>query len=473
MDRGMTADQVLGALWRRKTLVLAIAVGVFAVGAIVVMAMPSIYSASVVVRVQPQRPTEEMVQRTVSELIEQRLLTVRQELMSRPLLEKAINELKLYPGVVEKEGIELAVERMRKDMEVKVEGENAFELTYRSTDPKVAAQVANRLPQIFMEDTVKSRGEQAARATALFGDEAETLKKTLNDWEKKISQFKVEHAGELPEQLEVNMRGLERVGALMQTKSEELRIAEGRRSDMARSNYSGDSEAGRLSAAESALTKELVEAKTNWTDDHPDVKRMTRELAQLKSKRQEAEGSMTTEKRERAMSTARVGMIDRDIRSLQKQAEMYQARLDRTPRWAHELAVMNRDYEAVKTKYQSVISRKVEAELAQDLEAKSAKTLFNVISPATIPVVPTKPDRFGGLLIVLLVAMGLGILAGVLVEMRDDSIRDIAEVKERLPIPVLAVVPAMGLRGGERRMLMPSSGSPDALSKQPSNATIN
>ncbi len=56
MERGMTADQVLAAIWRRKVLVGSIAAGVFAVGAAIVASLPSVYTSSVVVRVEPQRP---------------------------------------------------------------------------------------------------------------------------------------------------------------------------------------------------------------------------------------------------------------------------------------------------------------------------------------------------------------------------------------------------------------------------------
>src|SRR5262245_56129636 len=115
MERGMTADQLLAALWRRRSLVCAIFAGVFAVGAAVVATLPDVYRASAVIRVQPQRPGEEMVQRTVSELIEQRLLTVRQELLSRPVLQRAIQELGLYPDIVKRKGMEAGIEAMRAD----------------------------------------------------------------------------------------------------------------------------------------------------------------------------------------------------------------------------------------------------------------------------------------------------------------------------------------------------------------------
>ncbi|HVG57455.1 MAG TPA: Wzz/FepE/Etk N-terminal domain-containing protein [Hyalangium sp.] len=469
MERGMTADQVLVALWRRKALVGAIAAAVFAVGAAVVMTRPSVYEASSVVRVEPQRPGEEMVQRTVSELIEQRLLTVRQELMARPVLQKAIEEMNLYPDIVSDKGMESAVAQMRKDLKVAVEGENAFELTYSSKDPQVASQVANRLPAIFAEETLKLRQAQASRATELFTEEMQELAKSVSAWEKRIAQFKVDHMGELPEQMEMNMRGLERVSHELQTKSEELRVAETRRSELARARNAADSEAGRLESAEHGLEQALVAARTSWTQDHPEVKRLQSELQSMSAKRKDAEGRMVAERMERARVAELVASIQKEIDGLHRQAETFQKRLDNTPRWAHELGVMNRDYEIARTKYQSVVSRKVEAEIAEELEAKTSKSLFNVISPAGVPAVPAKPDRFGGLLIAFLIALGAGVLTGVVIEMRDDSIRDGHEVRERLTLPVLAVVPNMQGKT-EKRVLMPSSQSRNGTS---SPTTLN
>jgi polysaccharide biosynthesis transport protein len=463
MERGMTADQVLVALWRRKALVGAIAAAVFAVGAAIVMTRPSMYDASSVVRVEPQRPSEEMVQRTVSELIEQRLLTVRQELMARPVLQKAIEEMNLYPDLVSDKGMEAAVTQMRKDLKVAVEGENAFELTYSSKDPQVAAQVANRLPAIFAEETLKLRQAQASRATQLFSEEMDALGKSVSAWEKRIAQFKVDHMGELPEQMEMNMRGLERVSHDLQTKSEELRVAETRRSELARSRNAADSEAGRLEAAEHGLEQTLVAARTSWTQDHPEVKRLQSELQSMAAKRKDAEGRMVAERMERARVADLVSSIQKEIGGLHNQAEMFQKRLDNTPRWAHELGVMSRDYEIARTKYQSVVSRKVEAEIAEELEAKTSKSLFNVISPAGVPGVPARPDRFGGLLISFLIALGAGVLTGVVIEMRDDSIRDGHEVRERLTLPVLAVVPNMQGKT-EKRVLMPNAQSRNGIS---------
>ncbi len=456
MERGMTADQVVAALWRRKGLVAAMTVVLLALGAAFVVAIPSVYKSSVVVRVEPLRLSKELVQNTVDEAIDQRMYTVRQQLMGRPVLQKAIEELNLYPEVVSKNGIDAAVERMRADLEVKVEGENAFELTYGYSDPQTAAKVANRLPEIYADQELKVRQMQATRATQLFATELDALKQTVTDWERKIAQFKVDHLGELPEQMEMNMRSLERIASELKSKTDQLSSAEARRSELARSHHSMDTEAGRMLAAENASSRALVEARTSWTEDHPETQRLARQTEVLRRQREDAEGRLVAEKQERARATAAVARIEGEIDRLQKDGSVLQARLERTPRWANDLGVMQRDYEVARTKYQSVMSRKVEAELAQDMEAKHAKSLFNVISPAFVATTAAKPDRPTGLLLAFLIALGLSVLTAIVLELRDDSVRNVHQIKERLPLPLLAVVPQMSGKTA-RRMLSPAN----------------
>src|SRR5262249_51258077 len=227
----------------------------------------------------------------------------------------------------------------------------AYELTYAAHDPQLAAQVANRLPQIVAEETRRVRREQAERATGLFEGEMTALKKNLADWEKAIAQFKVDHMGELPEQLETNMRALERLGGLLQTKSEELRVAEARRSDLARAHYAMDTEAGRLQAAYDQTNRELVAARTQWTEDHPEILRMSREAEGLQARLRDAAGRMVAERQERARAIALVQQVQKEIDDLHQTAQAYQKRLDNTPRWAHELGVLQRDYEVARAKY--------------------------------------------------------------------------------------------------------------------------
>ncbi|MGA9522820.1 MAG: Wzz/FepE/Etk N-terminal domain-containing protein [Myxococcaceae bacterium] len=460
MERGMTVDQVLRALWRRRWLVLAIAGGVFAVGAAIVATLPSKYTSTAVVRVEPQHPVAEMVYPTISEAIPQRIVTIRQELLARPVLQQVIEELELYQETVGEKGIDAAVEHMRKDLAVKIEGENAFELTYTAEDPVLAANVANALPRVFAQEAVKSRQAAAERAAKLFSDEMDALKTSVVDWEKRMAQFKVDHMGELPEQMESNMRALDRIGFQLEERYDELRMTQMRRADMLRAHHVADSEAGRASISVDELERALIAAQTTWTEDHPEVDRISKELTGMQGRLRSAEAKLSAERAERARMLKLSDLLEQQIQELQKKAAAYQERLDRTPQWAHELAMMERDYQVTREKYDSVISRKVEAELSRELELRASKDLFNVISPATVPSLPAEPDRAGGLIITLLVALGVGILAGVVVDMRDESIRSANDVRDRLPVPVLGVVPELGEGKSEKRVLLPATPRP-------------
>src|SRR5260370_41659117 len=77
---------------------------------------------------------------------------------------------------------------------------DAFKVTFKSTSPALAALVANQLATMFVEENVRSR-EGHSEGTAEFSQQQlEEAKKSLDAQEKKVSDFKMQHSGELPEQ---------------------------------------------------------------------------------------------------------------------------------------------------------------------------------------------------------------------------------------------------------------------------------
>ena len=433
---------------------LAVAGVVLVLGTAYVMTRPRVWKATSVVRVEPQQTDAQLVQRTVGD-VEPRLLSLRQAMLGGPVLGRVVDQLKLMPDLVARRGKEAAIEQLRESIDVKPTW-NAFEVTVSANDPKVAANIANLVPTVFAQLTNETRASQAADATKVFDSQVKELQDSVNGWQQKIIAFKVAHIGELPEQMEANMRQLDRLSGEMRARTEQLRAVEARRSDLVLMRNGGDTESGRAQMVVDQLQQQLAAAKTQYTDDHPEVVRLSRELKAARGRVNEADARLGVQREERARATREVGTIQRDIDALSKEAQNYQARLDQTPRWAAELAGLEREYDIAKTKYQSVLGRKVEAEIAQEIESRNAPRLFSLVSPAAPPAVPSKPDRFGGLVVVLVAAIGAGVLSGVMVELRDESIRDERQLRGELPLPVLAIVPAMNGRT-ERRVLMPAT----------------
>jgi uncharacterized protein involved in exopolysaccharide biosynthesis len=454
MDRGLTVDDVARALGRRPWVVIAVTALVLVVGTAYVMTRPRVWKATSVVRVEPQQTDAQLVQRTVGD-VEPRLLSLRQAMLGGPVLGRVVDELKLYPELVARRGKEGAIEQLREAIDVKPTW-NAFEVTVSAGNPKQAADIANLVPTVFAQLTNETRAAQAADATKVFESQVKELQGAVNGWQQKIIAFKVAHVGELPEQMEANMRQLDRLAGEVRARTEQLRATEARRSDLALIRNGGDTEVGRAQMVADQLEQQLAGARTQYTDDHPEVVRLSRELKAARSKVREAESRLGVQRDERSRAARDVAAIQRDVEGLQKEMDTYQARLDQTPRWAAELAGLEREYDIAKTKYQSVLGRKVEAEIAQEIQARNAPRLFSLVSPAAPPVVPAKPDRFGGLMVVLVAALGAGVLSGVMLELRDEGIHDERQLRGELPLPVLAIVPAMNGRT-ERRVLLPAT----------------
>jgi hypothetical protein len=129
------------------------------------------------------------------------------------------------------------------------------------------------------------------------------------------------------------------------------------------------------------------------------------------------------------------------ISELISQIDFYQKRVENTPKREQELLSLQRDYENVKETYSSILNRKLEAEMAVNMEKKQKGEQFRIIDPARLPTKPIEPDMKK--LFMLVVAAGLGIGAGLifLLEYINTSFLKPEEIEAFLGVPVMATVP--------------------------------
>jgi uncharacterized protein involved in exopolysaccharide biosynthesis len=133
-----------------------------------------------------------------------------------------------------------------------------------------------------------------------------------------------------------------------------------------------------------------------------------------------------------------------DLASQREELAAIQKRLEAAPRWGQELAGMGREYETLRAKYASTVSRRADAHAAQALLGAN-HTLFHVLQPAVVPGKPSGPDRAKLLWMALAAALAAGLLATALVEWFDTSVRG-PEDAGALGVPVLAAIPRIGPR---------------------------
>ncbi|MFQ5543994.1 MAG: GNVR domain-containing protein, partial [Nitrospiria bacterium] len=126
---------------------------------------------------------------------------------------------------------------------------------------------------------------------------------------------------------------------------------------------------------------------------------------------------------------------------IEGQIKLYEQRVENTPKREQEMVTIQRDYDNISRSYQALLSKKLNAEISENLEKRQKGEQFRIIDPANLPEKPIKPNKFLVLLIGTGVGMGLGIAFAFVREQFDNSIRKPEEVERITSVLVLAVIP--------------------------------
>jgi polysaccharide chain length determinant protein (PEP-CTERM system associated) len=277
--------------------------------------------------------------------------------------------------------------------------------------------------------------------------------------------------GELPDQLETNLRILDRLQMQLNDKQESLRGERSRLSAIegrieANRKYltqsgSGVSEEGD-SVSLGQLRAQLASLQSSYTDNHPDVIRLKAKIANLEEKYKSGElkssanltvqasadpavlmvqKSLDEQIRQRSEIRQEIQNFEMEIANVERQIKDYQQRVERIPKHEQDLLTLQRDYNNLKQSYDSLLSRKLEAEIAVNMEKKQKGEQFTIIDPARLPEKPVSPDLRRLFLMVLAAGLGLGAGLVMLLDFFDSSLKKPESLEADLGVPVLATVP--------------------------------
>ncbi|RKX64266.1 MAG: hypothetical protein DRP41_05065 [Thermodesulfobacteriota bacterium] len=430
---------------------------------------PNIYRASTLILVEPQKVPSSYVKATVTEDIESQLRTITEQIMSRSYLEKIINEFDLYPEMRKKLPLQSVIERMRRCIDVRVRKGRVFTVSFEDQNPVIAMKVANRLASLFIEGNLKVREERAEGTLVFLEKELERVRKLLKQQEKKVSEFRAEHLGVLPEQLEANLRTLDRLQLQLQSNGEALKAAEETRRMLQQQlsqmqtmpmitvdEPTSGEEIVSESSSLSELKAKLKKLRLRYTEKHPEVVRLERLIAQMeneeKSNEANEEGSKETSANEEplwasqieaqlAQLDAEISQLKNERKRLKSEIKEYERRVEITPKVEQQLKELSRGYEVTQKEYQSLLDKKLQAELAANMERKQKGERFKVLDQAKIPERPFKPNRQKIILFGVFLGMAIGGgLVGV-VEYLDHSFYKIEDLEQFTGISVIASIP--------------------------------
>lgn len=504
--------------WRRRIWVLIPSVVGIVIAGALLFYLPKIYRSTTLILVEAQKVPEEYVRSAVTGTVEGRLSTIQQQILSRSLLQKIIDRFGLYRSEEEPDKIagEEIFDRMRKNIEVRTVGSrsvDAFSISFTGKDPETVMKVTNELASLFIEENLKIREQFVEGTTEFLDNELKNLKEILERQENKIGEFKRTYMGRLPEQLEANLRALDRFQAELLSNQAARKAIQDRlltlektyleaKQDMDEvvqllteaSNLAQDVRISNLPSSSSSSTsalelkllqrkKEMADLVAEYKENYPDVIMLKREIQGLEDRiagekqqrefkppvREESIPPRPAERRvlkpilgfekdlpivadlQRQIQAGKADLRRSEDREkeIQEQIRAYQIRVEGVPELEQEAATLWRDYENSKKNYQVLLDKKLNAKISENLEKRQKGEQFRILDSANLPEKPIQPDPFRIIFIGLVVGLTGGLGLAFVREQLDNSMRTPEELEKATLIPVLASIPDFNEKGRE------------------------
>jgi uncharacterized protein involved in exopolysaccharide biosynthesis len=212
-----------------------------------------------------------------------------------------------------------------------------------------------------------------------------------------------------------------------------------------------------------ALQNQLESLKSKYTDDHPDVLRLKRDIEALQKKIEQADADPKPANRDKGkekrasvepteiqLLRAQIKQTEQTIKErtaeeteIRRRISLYESRVESTPEVELEYKQLTRDYQTALGFYNDLLKKRDQSAMATDLERRQEGEQFQVLDPANLPDSPSFPKKLNFGIGGLAAGLALGCGVTILLEIRDTSIRTEREVELLLHLPVLATVPVL------------------------------
>ena len=472
-DDGIDWRQLWNTVSRRKWAILSLAFVVTLLTALVVYAMTPIYSATALIHIQSQQANIVSIEEIygVDTRHQDYYNTQAEILKSRPIAAKVIDAVGAPPEAApsgirrlsfdwrsllpfkapEPPGGSIDFDPREADIENYLEGlwiepvrdTQLVKVSYASEDPRLAAAYANAHAAAYIESILDARLSVTQSASSWMGKRVEELRKNLQDSEAQLQAFReqeklidVEGYQALPT-LEINDLSTRLVNArrrLSGTKIAYLQVYGNESGAIESVPAVLDNNAVQQFRTIQALAEqEVAELGKRYGPKHPKMIAAQSELAEatqnLEGQQRDVAGGIRAEY---LAAQAEVAALEADLSGAKQQ---YQE----VSRKGSNLASLQREVETNRELYELFYSRMRETAQTGDLKSVNAR----VVQPAVVPRYPFKPNKKRAVILAFVLSLLAGIGAAFLLEQLNNTIRNSADVEDKIGLPLLGMVPLL------------------------------
>lgn len=463
--------EMLRILWRRRWLIGATAMGCVLVTGLVLSQITPRYTATAQVLVDPRQTNVVDIEQVLSGL-PANAETIQSEIeviSSRNLATRVVERLKLndlpefnptlngghsaWLGWLRGEGGDASatapdavtqnrvVDTFLSRLTVKVAGRSrVIDVAYVSTDPALAASVANTVAELYLTEQLESKFEATRRASAWLSDRLEQLRIDAEAAELAAARFKTENTGaaSAPRGGDDRVRQIAADIVLARTTIDESRTKLAQLTALRDQPFRVDApwptEALRTLA-------EQVESLGTQRDDlahdlgprHP---RMVEASAKVDTARKQLTDTLSS-----LITDATATLSDTEQKLVDLQAD--RARASNTVSGSNEAAVRLRTLErealASRALFETFLTRFKQTSEQEGLAQADARQ----ISSASVPVSASFPNSRLLMLLSVVAGLGLGVVLAFVAEQLDNGFRSADQIESLLGLPTIGHIPAL------------------------------
>lgn len=462
-DAPLSMGDYFAILRRRRVYLITITPAAILLFAFIAFALTPYYRSSATILFEPASVSESLA-KTLSSYADQQFELVQRRLLTVQNLEPLIKEIDPYPdspemSVTEKASqiiADTSIERVDPVTLKLLNQSNAFSIYYLNSDPELAAAVVQKLAELFLDYNRQSRSERATEAYQFLLSQSDEVAQQIGEVDTRIAQFKLRHPDALPETQIRNLGAAERAATSLFDIEAQIRRAEERRGllevQLSKLNPTLGSTTGSPQAELAILQGQLAEARVRYTADHPDVKRLQRQIEALSTivAQDPGSGRVVANNPDYIAVESQLDSAKREISALQANAAQERQRLYQleagaaaAPNVERDFATLSRDRAALQAQFDDLQKRLREANISQHLESEQRGDRFSQIRRPSVAELPFSPNRIGIILLGFVVGAGLAIGLVALAESSDPTVRSTRDLREITDIAVIATVPTM------------------------------
>ena len=410
---------------------------------------------------------------TVTTDPQQQVSVMLNTLLARPNLEQVVHLTNPRANSLSSAEMARQVERLQNNIAIKpLNTKNLFQLAYTDSNPDRGLNVSQTLLSIFVDSNIGNKRHDLEGAQSFLDTKVNEYETLVRQAEQRRTAFKQANLDILsnsvtPDQARAQVEAAKQqlMGAQARLSSLNAQLASIPKiiyidgpGPLILSSNSGNSpttgRGGSLFQRLAEAKQTLIDLRSKYTDDYPDVKAVQREISQLQGELAstpptgsqgsgnqsipnpvyvQTQSKVSDAVTEVALQAARV----RDAQGTLNSAKTMSSKAIEI---SAQFANLDRDYDLVHKTYQELLARRESAKLSQSVNDEQSSINVRIVEPpkkAAFPVAPNRPLLNS---VVTLIGLAAGLAAAIALSINAGRFFAKEQLAAEFDYPIIGVV---------------------------------